>query len=308
MESKKENSGSKKGLVIALFIILGAVIGILLFMNMKKDDKIGEQAKILVEKDQELSKKIEEISGLKTELEDIKRQRDEIGLKSDSLKLKIENLNAMIKELKSKNAGNYQKRVDFEKQLTEIKKQRDNLIAEIAEFKAKNEQLNTEVQNLSSEKSQLGDSIANLKSTKTDLEAKVAIASILKAENLKLEIMDSKGKVREGDEFKSKRIDKLKITFALADNKVAKKDKKNIYLRLIEPSGAALFDMATGGGSFEVNDKTVSYTAKQTVDFTNSKQLVTFVYSKGSEYVKGTHKIEIYQDENQIGETSFTVR
>ncbi len=308
MESKKDNSGSKKGLVIALFVILAAVIGILLYMNMQKANQIETQHNTIELKDQELNKKIEEISGLKTELEQIKQQRDEIGLKSDSLQLKIDNLNAMVKELKSKNAGNYQKRVDFEKQLSEIKKQRDNLLNEIAEFKTKNEQLSSEVQNLSTEKTQLGDSISNLKNTKSELEAKVAIASILKADNLKIEVMDSKGKVREGDEFKSKRIDKLKVTFTLADNKVAKKDKKNLYLRLIEPSGAALFDMATGGGSFEVDGKNVSYTAKQNVEFSNTKQLVTFVYSKGSEYVRGTHKIEIYQDEYQIGEASFTVK
>ena len=95
----------------------------------------------------------------------------------------------------------------------------------------------------------------------------------------------------------------------LADNKVAKKDTKEIILRIIEPSGTVLFDLSSGGGSFTNADgRTDFYTDKQALLFDNSKQQVTFLYNKGSEYEVGKYTVQIYGNGYLIGEESFTVK
>jgi len=89
---------------------------------------------------------------------------------------------------------------------------------------------------------------------------------------------------------------------------VARKDTKQIIMRLIEPNGSVLYDAATGGGFFNVDGKDLPYTDKRSVKFENSRQQVGFVYVKGGEFKTGKHKIELYGDGFKIGETSFTVK
>ena len=110
------------------------------------------------------------------------------------------------------------------------------------------------------------------------------------------------------DGFKAKKVDKLKVVFNLADNKVAKKDSKQVMLRVIDPSGAVLFDNTTGGGTFTAVGKEIPYTAMQEISFSNTKQKLTYNYVKGSAYVPGKYKIELYCESHMIGEGQFLVK
>ena len=83
---------------------------------------------------------------------------------------------------------------------------------------------------------------------------------------------------------------------------------KDIFMRLIEPDGAALFDLATGGGTFMVEGKETFYTAKREILFDNSRQQVSFVYDKGNPYKEGRHIVELYADGYLIGQGSFVIK
>jgi hypothetical protein len=309
LESNKEKKNrNTRFITIVVLFFLG--IGVLIFMNVQKNEVIEEKNRIISIQEEELSAKLTEIEGLRSELLSIKEERDKLGLSNDSLILKIDNLNAIIKDYKKKNNSLEKNKLLYETQIVELRRDRDRLLKEIEEVKYKNESLKKEVELLGNEKLKLSDSLLLLKQKEAENEAKIAIASALKVEDFKIEVMDEKGKIREGKEFKSKRIDKLKITFKISDNKIAKHNTKTVYMRLIEPTGAAVYDLSVGGGSFESKDdgRLISYTAKQTIEFDNSNQEVSFVYSKGSEYLKGMHRIQIYIDGFLSGETSFVVR
>jgi hypothetical protein len=79
-------------------------------------------------------------------------------------------------------------------------------------------------------------------------------------------------------------------------------------MRLIEPDGSALYNLSTGSGTFMLNGEETFYTAKRDIVFDNTQQAVSFVYSKGAEYKRGLHTIEIYADGHQIGKTTFTLK
>ena len=96
--------------------------------------------------------------------------------------------------------------------------------------------------------------------------------------------------------------------FNLADNSVAPIEGKDIRIRIIEPEGNVLFDVAHGSGTFMVKDREEFYTAGQDILFDNTMQQITFLYDKGSEYITGDHIVEIYADEDLIGRKSFTVK
>jgi len=307
-DNNNNKSSTGRAILLGLVALLAGGAGWLAYTNFDKSEKIEQLNDANKDKEEEIAQQVEQIKLIQDDLEEIRKVRDSLNLDNSELKTKIEELDKLMAQAKANaNSSNAQK-VEFERQLRAIKVERDRLLAEIKSLHLQNDTLVAANDSLVVSKRRLGDSISELKTKELDYKQKIEIASILKAESFKIEALDSKGKVREGDEFKSKRIEKLKVSFKFADNKVAKSNSKNIYLRLIEPSGTALFDLATGGGTTEAEGRTISYTAKKEVEFDNSRQLVTFVYEKPTEYVKGQHKIEIYADGHFIGESSFLVK
>ena len=94
----------------------------------------------------------------------------------------------------------------------------------------------------------------------------------------------------------------------MGKNEVAAKETKEIMMRLIEPDGSALYNLQTGSGTFTLNGEETFYTAKRDIVFDNTQQPVSFVYSKGAEYKRGLHTIEIYAEGYLIGKTTFTLK
>ncbi len=76
----------------------------------------------------------------------------------------------------------------------------------------------------------------------------------------------------------------MKVTFNLSRNDVSPKETKAVYLRILEPDGAALYNLSTGGGTFTVDGQEAFYTQKQDVVYDNYEQQLQFLYAKGAEY------------------------
>ena len=117
-----------------------------------------------------------------------------------------------------------------------------------------------------------------------------------------------KEKKDDDEEFRAKQVDKIKVTFRLAKNEVTEKGSKEILMRLIEPDGAAVYNLETGGGSFEIDGNQAFYTAKTDVLFENAQEMGSFLYSKGADYKKGRHTIELFTEGYKIGQASFTLK
>jgi DNA repair exonuclease SbcCD ATPase subunit len=178
---------------------------------------------------------------------------------------------------------------------------------EIEKLKVVNKELLSENRNLKTEKNQLADTINQLNQSKEELATKVAIASQLKAENIRIVALNDRNKERESP-FKSRQIGKLKVDFNLAENEVAPIEGKKILIRIVDENGQVLFDVARGSGTFIYNGKEEFYTAAQEILYDNTKQRLSFIYDKGSEYASGNYILEIYADDYPIGTGQFAVK
>lgn len=308
MTTEENKSNSKRIILLALFTLLSAGGAWLAYSNYDKGNTIDELSDKIKDKDQTIDEQVKRIQALKDELVLMQGQRDNLQLDNSELKVRIEELNKMLAQAKSGAALSKADKQALQNQLSVIRKERDKLSQEIKDLQAKNDTLIANNDSLKTSKSRITDSLNSLKSKETEYKNTIAIASILEADKFKLEALDAKGNVHDGDEIKAKKLVKLKVTFSLKKNAVAKENSKLVYFRLIEPTGAAIFDMATGGGTIEAEGKTISYTGKKEVDYSKTGVPVSFVYEKPGEYQKGTHKIEIYCEGHQIGETSFLVK
>lgn len=296
-----EKKSNKAAIIIALLSIIVIIQSIKIYLDYKDkieikeqkanvEEELGTTMQRLTEIKTELDQKIVEIQKLGGDISDLQKAKAEV---ESQLKRNVTRSRKEIEELKGKVEG-----------YEELLKLKDD---EIEKLKSVNKELYSENKTLKTEKNQLNDSINSLAKNKAELATKVAIASQLKAENIAVMALNSKGKERESP-FKNRQLEKLKVEFNLAENKVAPIEGKVIMIRIIDENGQVIFDVARGSGTFILNGKEEFFTASQEILFDNSRQKLTYTYEKGSEYPSGNYRVEIYSDGYLMGSSQFVVK
>ncbi|MBY0435890.1 MAG: chromosome segregation protein SMC [Cyclobacteriaceae bacterium] len=295
---KKSN---KATIIIALLSIVVIIQSVKIYLDYVDKAEITEQ-KANVEEDlagtmqrlkeiqAELDTKIVEIQKLGGDITDLKKAKAEVDAQ---LRRNVASSSKAIKELKDRLQG-----------YEELLRIKDD---ELEKLKSVNKELFSENKQLKTQKNVLNDSINRLATKKEELATKVALASQLKAENIAVMAVNNKGKERESP-FKNRQLEKLKVEFTLADNKVAPIEGKKILIRVVDENGQVIFDVAKGSGTFMLNNKEEFYTAAQEILFDNTRQKLTFFYEKGSDYPSGNYRIEIYTDGYAMGSAQFSVK
>ncbi len=296
-----KKSNNKMALIIGFLAIVIIIQGVKIYLDSQEKQEVKEQLSSteeeyatamqrLTEIQAEFDLKIAEIEKLGGDVTELQQAKAEI---EEELKRTKRANGRVIKELRDK--------VEGYEQLLVAKDE------EIEKLKSVNKELFTENVTLKTEKNQLGDSINRLSQSKEVLASKVAIASQLKAENITIVAVNEKGKERESP-FKNRQVGKIKVDFNLAENNVAPVEGKKIIIRIIDQNNQVIFDVARGSGTFMISGKEEFYTAAQEILFDNTRQKLSYLYDKGSDYAGGTYAVEIYTDDYLIGKGQFVVK
>ena len=309
-QPRKNNS--RVLLWVALVLVLLGINGVLFYLNQQKGEENQTLTTEVLAKDTKLQAQIKEYETLKADFERQSRELQALGLSNDSLEARIAGINSDLLKLRSFKAGSFtaaQQNV-FKQRAANLEGQLRKKDDDIAQLKKDNETLYTETTTLKEKQNKLTDTISTMAKTNQVLTEKIGIASRLQANNVHVAVITTKNKEQDDDneEFKAKRVDKLKVTYTLARNDVSPKETKSIYLRILEPDGAALYNLSTGGGTFTVEGQESFYTQKQDVVFDNTNQALQFTYAKGAEYKKGLHTVELYEGGALMGKTTFTLK
>jgi len=306
------SNNSRVLLWVALVAVLLGINGVLFYLNQQKGHKNEVLTTEVQVKDSKLQEEIKQYEALKADFERQSSELKALGLSNDSLENKIAGVNADLLKLRSFKAGSFSiaQQNLFKQRAKNLEGQLRKKDDDIAQLKKDNETLYTETTTLKEKQNKLTDTISTVVRSNRELTEKVGVASRLQSENIKVAIITSKNKEKmdEKEEFKAKRVEKLKITANLARNDVSPKETKAIYLRILEPDGAALYNLSTGGGTFTVDGQEAFYTQKQDVVYDNTRQKMEFIYAKGAEYKKGLHTVELYESGQLMGKTTFTLK
>jgi hypothetical protein len=300
-----EKKSNKRFFLIGIIIVLLIINAVKFYFDYKESQ---EKDQIISSKDKQLEETYGKLENVSRELEDKIEQIRKLGGNVDSLLVIQKELEADKIALKRSGAiakRNYDEIKDKLEGYEYLLRQKDD---EIEQLKSQSKVLFEENKTLKTQKNTLYDSINKIAETKEELAKQVATASVLKAENINVVAVTEKGKEKDGGEYKAKQIDKIKVTFNLAENKVAKIEGKEILLSIVDPNGNPVYDVSNGSGTFIFQDKEMFYTSKQEILFDNTGQKVEFLYDKGSDYEKGTYKVDIYAEGNKIGSSSFVVK
>jgi cell division protein ZapB len=302
----QEDAGANKRkvllIIIGLLVLTNLVVLFLFYQNYQaKNQELQSNQQELKETynklesiSNELDLKIEEIQKLGGDVEELRLIRETLEMEKEQLQDQS--------NLAKKQYAQIRNRVEGYRELL-VKKDK-----EIAELQRQNEVLYSENTELKEEQRVLNKTLLAVESDKENLAQKVKQASQLEAENIQVIGLNSRGKGKERDRYRNSQLAQLQVKFNIAKNEVAPIEGKNIIIRVLEPDGNVVFDVARGSGTFMHDGKELYYTAKQNILFDNTGQQLSFMYEKGSEYNEGRHTVEIYADDYQIGETNFVVR
>ena len=300
-EAVAPKKSNKSTIIIVLLSIVIIVQGVMFFMGRDREQTlIAEKTST----QQELDATVQRMEEIKGELEAKIAEVQKLGGNVADLEKAKTDVEAQLKRQKRATGKEIKALKDKVEGYELLLKNKDE---EIEKLKHVNKQLLNENTSLKTQKNELGDSINKLSQSKDELANKVAIASTLKVENIKIVAVSDRGKERDSP-FKNRQVGKLKVEFNIAENEVAPIEGKKIMIRIIDENNQVLFDVARGSGTFILNGKEEFYTASQEILFDNTRQKLSFLYEKGSDYTSGTYTMEVYTDDYKMGSGQFVVK
>ncbi|WP_234735450.1 coiled-coil domain-containing protein [Tellurirhabdus bombi] len=310
--TQDRRNNRKNYLLVALAILAGLNVLLLYFYYQERQANKSQETTIAA--------KTEEVLATKTRLDSISTQLDakiaeiqSLGGQVDSLLRLKEQLEIDKRNLKNVAAFDSKKYQTKIQDYVAVLSQKDDEIARLKEENSiltnQNQTLNQENANLKNERQSLADSVNAYATRNKELSDKVTVGAALRATSVTVNALTKRGKEQDGGKYKARNIDRIRVTFRLLQNQLTQQNEKEIYLRILDPSGAVISDMATGSGEFSFGDQSMIYTAKQSILFDNTGQEVSFVYGRGNiPFKEGKHVIELYSEGFKIGEGDFTVR
>lgn len=299
IEPKK--ASNKTAIIIALLSIIVIIQSIKIYLDYQQKVEVNAQ---LATTEEDLATTMQRLNEIQTELTQKIQEIEKLGGDITELEKAKAEVDAELKRTRSRTSRNIKELKDRVEGYEELLKLKDE---ELEKLKSLNKELYSENRNLKTTQNQLNDSINQLSKNTDVLASKVAIASQLKAENIAVVSVNSRGKERTSP-FRSKQLEKLKVEFNIAENKVAPIEGKKIVIRVTDENGQVIFDVAKGSGTFMLDNKEEFYTVGQEILFDNTRQKMSFIYEKGSEYAAGTYTVDIYTDGYLMGQMEFKVK
>lgn len=148
--------------------------------------------------------------------------------------------------------------------------------------------------------------ITSLNKEKDDLKATIQKGSILSCFNITAKGVKFKnGGKKESETNKASRVQKIKVSFSLGENKIARPGEKTVYVRILTPDGKEMAKNYDENYRFTFDKSSGYFAGKQILNYANS-EISGVTYCEGKdEFVPGNYIIEISCDGVVIGNTSL---
>ena len=293
-EKKSNNSGLKAAVVILALLLLGSVGYII---KMSADNK-KEVTELTTEKDkfaEELKASIEELKASKSENAELDAERLKLIKENEELLAKVE-----------KAQGDAASMARYKNEYFRLKKEQENLVAEIKLLKEQNVILTSSLDSTNL----VLDSERKFKDTllvqNDNLAKTVEKGSRLSVLNLNVQAVKERSSGKQIDTDKASRADKLKISFIIAENQIAKSGARKYYVQVIDSKNNILGDKETIALGGEGMSLTYSFITQ--VKYENKTVQVNEELS-GSEFNAGTYFVNVFNEKGEnVSKTSFNLR
>jgi len=317
MEITNTKSNSNQGIFKVSFGVLIGILALLGYLFMGARNDTFELQKSLTEKVEQLSSTQVKLDSISTILDEKIASIKKLGgniVELKRIKAQLESDKKLLKSDLNFSIQKYSTKIkDYENFLTVKDKEFNNLKEENTQLKARTEILELEKEvvvqentTLKNDRESLSQTVAEYSAENYNLQRQVTLASSMKAINVQVAALSSNGKTREGNSFKASRIQKLRISFIMPSNAIAVKNRKDIYVRILDANGGLIDNANAGVLEYEGNE--IGYSIRQSVLFENNDQKVDIIYAQETPYSSGKYEIELYCEGFRIGKGGFEVK
>ncbi|HRO42011.1 MAG TPA: hypothetical protein PL009_04220, partial [Flavipsychrobacter sp.] len=116
---------------------------------------------------------------------------------------------------------------------------------------------------------------------------------------------------KEKETSKANRVDVFRVTFDIDENRIAEDGVKDLFVRIIAPSGNLLVNAAQGSGSTDTYDgQNLNYTTVKQISLKQGEPVsnISVDWHQDNSYERGAYQIEIYNEGYKIGNSSINLR
>lgn len=292
-ENKKSNN---KLIIIALAIVLAGVLGYTFYNNgehKKLTDAIeAEKSEVELNLDSMIVKYEEAIGENTAMAGELAIERDKIIALRDS-----------IKDLK---AINYSLISRYRKQVAKLEAANKELFEMNEELSEKNNLLTQGLDNanetISSQRA-MNDTLA---SQNINLKEKVAIGSILKVNSAVVLSLREKNSGKLVETKRSRYTDAFRINFTVANNAIAEKGEREVYLQIKDPKGVTV---GNAGELTLADGNSITYSDRTIVDYLNQDvSVISLIEVNRDALDKGIYTVNIYIDDMNSGTSTVTLK
>ena len=286
-------------IIIAFLMCTNGITGWLLFNEKNKiiEQKIVTE-KIIIERD-----------NVKTDLMELQRDFQTLQTNDKYLAQDIEEKKARIEEL-IKQAEKHKGDAYI---IGKLKKETETLRAIMKGYVRTIDSLNTLNQVLVAEKKSVLKQLDKekekqevLEKEKDELKSTIAKGSVLSCFNITAKaVYYKRGGKKEIETTKARKAEKIKVSFSLGENKIARAGEKTVFIRIMTPDGKEMAKSYDDNYRFTFNKNSGYFAGKETLNYANV-EISGATYCEGNgEMVPGNYILEISCEGSIIGSGGF---
>ena len=278
---------------IVLFTVLFGVIAYLIY-TLSTERVDAEEMKVTLEMQKE---------NLTVELNDLYAAYDTLQTNNDSMNVLIQDRQDEIRNLLAVRASNAKKIQIYSEQVKSLRGVLRDFVFQVDSLNQANLRLQAENKASRDQVKQATNANRALEKNIKSLEGQVEKASVINALFLQAEPIENNGNIAR----KIKRTDKIKVSFALAENAIAQRGLKQVYVRISNPNERIMTKNASN--VFVFQEESIPYSAMREVEYEGVEIPVSIYYEAGDgEIVSGTYYVDLYMDGEWVGTTSFSLK
>ncbi len=303
MEEQTSEDNRKKGgllwIVIGLLVVANSVT---FWMYWQEKNKAATEVvikeQVIVERD-----------NVKEELLQLQKDYGNLQTSDKTLQAEIEAKKAEIAQLledAEKHKGDAYIISKLKKESETLRQIMRGYVRTIDSLGTLNKTLIVEKNNVLKELDTEKGKITGLNKDKEDLQATIQKGSILTCFNVVAKGVKFKsGGKKESETTKASRTQKIKVSFSLGENKIAKAGEKTVYVRIVTPDGKEMAKNYDDNYKFTFNKSSGYFAGKETLNYSNAEiSGVTYCEGQG-DLVSGNYIIEISCDGVIIGSSNL---
>lgn len=295
--SDNRNEKIYRGTILALVVVIALLAFFLI--TTRKSLKEATRVKAFTE---ELNMELQfELDSVLADYNQVKLEYDSILVDKDSI---IQASAQEIQQLIARQAD-YNR---IRRQLNGLREVTQNYVKEIDSLVTVNQVLKAENVQIKEEIRQVRERTSELTQDKQELEGKVELASALRAYQIDATPIRIRGAGREEETDRARRVEQIKVCFAIAENPIAPQGPRNVYMRVAAPDGGILRLSDEDAYAFIHEGDTLQYSVKGVMDYQNQEVGDCMYWQRMQEFEPGVYMISLYTDEFKLGETSVSLR